>query len=56
MVPAPTAEEHDMTYKRETAAEIARRIREGQPPVRPTYVSERQPVDGKTITQLDYVR
>ncbi len=41
-----------MTYKRESAAEIAERLRKGLPPVRPSFVSERLPVEGKTISSI----
>ncbi len=41
-----------MTYKRESAAEIAQRLREGRPTLRPVYVSERKPVEGKTISSI----
>jgi hypothetical protein len=39
------------TYKRESAAEIARRIREGEPGT-PVFTSEAKPVEGKTISSI----
>jgi len=43
MTPSPT-------YRRESAKQIAARLRRNDPPQRPVFVSERLPVSGKTIT------
>ncbi len=40
-----------MHYKRETASQIAERLRNGVPPV-PVFSSDRLPVEGKTISSI----